>query len=469
MIMKRMRLFTIMCLGALCLGFMSCSDDETADTYQETPVEEEEDSQPGISGSVEGVWEAGTTVIVTGQLRVEAGKSLTIEEGVEVIFNPGDEYGAGIEFMVDGNIYCLGTEDAPILFSIPEEGRSWSNVANCSGLWGGFMLNNGDDNAEALFEHCVIEYTGSPMIETSPSVKAGIYTSGEDNGVQITTSTKFHGNLVVEHCTIRNGYADGIYMEGGNAIIQDNLFYCNGATGGEAVNVKAGTYTVVAYNVMYSPNTNGLKLSSSGQDDTGGRGQSKCLAYNNTIVNAGWRRDGNKGGCIYVEKNILANVFNNLMVNCKYRAQTPSWGDPGIKKGCDAATVVDYNCYISGSVESDYSQDQVEGAVRTPYEGYNSANENYYGQVDCHSLISTSPNDIAISFANFPYDTNKLSNMSYDSSWDFHTTSMAQGATDDTSLATIDGVGNPLTIGENTYTAQAPQPFFGAYGSQSED
>ena len=25
-------------------------------------------------------------------------------------------------------------------------------------------------------------------------------------------------------------------------------------------------------------------------------------AYNNTIINAGWRRDGEKGGCVYVEK-----------------------------------------------------------------------------------------------------------------------------------------------------------------------
>ena len=74
---------------------------------------------------------------------------------------------------------------------------------------------------------------------------------------------------------------------------------------------------------MFSPNTNGLKLSSSGQSET--RKQAKIQAYNNTIINAGWRRDGEKGGCVYAEKNVLANVFNNLMVNCKFRAQTPSY------------------------------------------------------------------------------------------------------------------------------------------------
>ena len=42
------------------------------------------------SGEVSGTWEAYTTVTVTGQLKVPAGKSLTIEEGVEVIFNSSD-------------------------------------------------------------------------------------------------------------------------------------------------------------------------------------------------------------------------------------------------------------------------------------------------------------------------------------------------------------------------------------------
>ena len=82
----------------------------------------------------------------------------------------------------------------------------------------------------------------------------------------------------------------------------------------------------VAGNLLFSPNTNGVKLSSSGQSET--RGQVKVQSYNNTIVNAGWRRDGEKGGCVYAEKNVLANVFNNLMVNCKFRAMTPSFKNP---------------------------------------------------------------------------------------------------------------------------------------------
>lgn len=411
-----------------------------------------------VSGEVSGTWEAYTTVTVTGQLKVPAGKSLTIEEGVEVIFNSADASGAGIEFTVDGNIYCQGTQSAPVLFSIPVNERNYSNVTDCKNLWGGFMLSNTSANAEALFDHCIIEYAGSAMIETSPSVTSGIYTAGEDYGVQITTGPQFKGALVVTNSIIRNGFADGIYMQGGKAIITHNTFSGNGATGGEAVNVKAGTNSVVAYNVIYSPNTNGLKLSSSGQDDAAGRTQAKCVAYNNTIVNAGWRRDGTKGGCIYVEKNILVNVFNNLMVNCKYRAQAPKWGTPGVTDGCDDKSVIDYNCYAAGSIVSTLQQD-IDGETTVPYLNYVS-NKNYADAVDAHSVISKSANDLGVQFANYPFDINKLDNTTYDAAWDFTAISLPNGATDGAGLTGI--VSTSLSVGGKTYTADAPQKFFGA-------
>ena len=411
-----------------------------------------------VEGEVSGTWKAYTTVTVTGQVKVPEGKSLTIEEGVEIIFNSSDAKGTGIELTVDGNIYCQGTQEAPILFSIPASERNYQNVTNCKNLWGGIMLNNKAADAEALFDNCIIEYAGSAMTETSPSVVSGIYTAGEDYGVQITTGPQFKGKLVVNSCIIRYGFADGIYMQGGEAIITHNIFAGNGATGGEAVNVKAGTSTLVAYNVMYSPNTNGLKLSSSGQDDAADRGQAKCVAYNNTIINAGWRRDGTKGGCIYVEKNIQANVFNNLMVNCKYRAQAPKWGTPGVSDGCDDKSVIDYNCYAASSIVSTLQQD-IDDQTTVPYLNYVS-NKNYADAVDAHSLIAKGANDLGLAFASYPIDTNKLDNPLYDDAWNFAATTLPSGATDGSSLTGI--VKTSLQVGGKTYTADAPQQFFGA-------
>ena len=86
-----------------------------------------------------------------------------------------------------------------------------------------------------------------------------------------------------------------------------------------------------------------MKLSSSGQSEE--RGKALVQAYNNTIINAGWRRDGEKAWkCVYAEKNVLANVFNNLMVNCKFRAQTPNYDQPNNpEEGYNDASVIDYN------------------------------------------------------------------------------------------------------------------------------
>ena len=155
------------------------------------------------------------------------------------------------------------------------------------------------------------------------------------------------------------------------------------------------------------------------------------------------------------------------MVNCKFRAMTPSWGNPGIKDGCDLNSKIDYNCYISGSVESPFAQDKEEGGVKTPFAGYNMAHENYYDAVDAHSVIAKAANDINIQFVGFDYNTVGLDNVTFDPSWNFAVTSMVDGATDGSGLFTLsdmDFVNKGLTVGGKVYKAEAPQKFFGAYG-----
>ena len=58
------------------------NDDQT-----EQPTDPDTPGTDGISGEVSGVWEAGSTVSVSGHIVVPEGKSLTIEEGVTVIFS----------------------------------------------------------------------------------------------------------------------------------------------------------------------------------------------------------------------------------------------------------------------------------------------------------------------------------------------------------------------------------------------
>ena len=420
------------------------------DPDQKEPVEPVE-----AAGEVSGVWEAGSTVYVDGHIVVPEGESLTIEEGVTVIFS---DAGVGvnhtaIEFSVDGNLYCLGTAENPVRLTVDESLRTADNTF--AGLWGGIVA--GATCEEMLIDHTIIEYCGGQVIEGSPAAENGYYTAGDDAYPHITTNN-VDGRYVITNSILRNGWSDAIYMMGGNAIIAGNIFSAIGYDGAEAVNVKSGCTVDVTRNIMFSANTNGLKLSSSDQSEV--RHQAKIQAYNNTIIGSGWRRDGEKGGGIYVEENADAGVFNNLLVNCKFRATTPAWDEPGSEDCYDGEhSMIDYNYYASGTVQSSiFYEGQYEddgemllySGVKFPYEGY-AFNHEWYDteKVDVHSVMAkTAEEAVSLNpkFVNFDLNMDPAS-YAFNDSWDFHLTS-----------------GSPALDASKTYTAGDRQPYFGTSG-----
>ena len=455
--MKTKAFFVIAAL-AMVFSMVSCEKDN----IEPEPVPNPEDSTqvvPGgpetVSGNVSGVWEAGSTVYVDGHIVVPEGESLTIEQGVTVVFNDagvGVNH-AAIEFSVDGNLYCLGTEDEPVPLYGGEDPRTAANPFQ--GLWGGIVA--GAPCGEMLIDHTIIEYTGGQVIEGSPAAENGYYTAGDDAYPHITTNN-VDGRYVITNSILRNGWSDAIYMMGGNAIIADNIFSAIGYDGAEAVNVKSGCTVDVTRNIMFSANTNGLKLSSSDQSEV--RHQAQICAYNNTIIGSGWRRDGEKGGGIYVEENADAGVFNNLLVNCKFRATTPAWDEPGSEDCYDGEhSMIDYNYYASGTVESsivfsgEYEDDGeilLYSGVKFPYEGY-AFNHEWYDteKVDVHSVIARTAEEAASldpRFVNFDLNMDPAS-YTFNDSWDFH-------------LA----AGSPALDASKTYTAGDRQPYFGTSG-----
>lgn len=445
--MKTKAIFVI-AAAAMVFSLASCEKDPD----QKEPVEPVE-----AAGEVSGVWEAGSTVYVDGHIVVPEGESLTIEEGVTVIFS---DAGVGvnhtaIEFSVDGNLYCLGTAENPVRLTVDESLRTADNTF--AGLWGGIVA--GATCEEMLIDHTIIEYCGGQVIEGSPAAENGYYTAGDDAYPHITTNN-VDGRYVITNSILRNGWSDAIYMMGGNAIIADNIFSAIGYDGAEAVNVKSGCTVDVTRNIMFSANTNGLKLSSSDQSEV--RHQAQICAYNNTIIGSGWRRDGEKGGGIYAEENADAGVFNNLLVNCKFRATTPAWDEPGSEDCYDGVhSLIDYNYYASGTVESsivfsgEYEDDGetlLYSGVRFPYEGYAFDHEWYDSdKVDVHSVIAKTAEEAASldpMFVNFSLDMDPASYI-FNDSWDFHLQA-----------------GSPALDASKTYTAGDRQPYFGTSGLQ---
>ena len=120
-------------LAAFGTTFVSCSEetDGTENPSGQGGNDQGGDNQGGnaydltVEGNVEGTWTKGSRIHVTGHITVPEGKSLNIEEGVELVFATE---GVGVnhvpvEFIVKGNLYCNGTAENPILMSVPENQR----------------------------------------------------------------------------------------------------------------------------------------------------------------------------------------------------------------------------------------------------------------------------------------------------------------------------------------------------------
>lgn len=416
---------TILAAGLAIFALASCSDDDAEPTPVVPPVVEQ-----SVSGEVSGVWTKGGTYKITGHIQIPAGKSLTIEEGVTVLFSDSV---VKPEVVVLGNLYSLGTAAAPVKFTVPD---AWKTPGNQFGnLWGGLVA--GPNTTELVLSNTILEYGGAVTTEESPSVKAGLYKAEAGEHVPVAYFMNINGKFIVVNSTIRNFNEDGFYIEGGKVIIANNMFYTTGVSGGDAINIKSGVQADVAFNVVYSPNTNALKLSNSGERTP----QAYVVGYNNTIVNAGWRRPTTKGGSIWVESGVRADLYNNLLANDRYGIKRDA-GDPE-----DARSVIANTFYY--------------GADQTTTNQFQPSAEIVKGAND---LISAKAGENDPKFVNYPLTT-AMNNAAFNTQWDFHlqagSPALGKGKTDFTRL-----YAEGLLVNGVTYKSPAPASFAGAFGTK---
>ena len=244
--------------------------------------------------------------------------------------------------------------------------------------------------------------------------------------------------------------------------------------------MKAGVKVDIAYNLCFSVNSNAMKLSSSGQSPD--RHQVLIRAYNNTILNSGWRRSKNlKGGSIFVEKNALASVYNNLIVNCKFMTKTPKLNVPDPDNGADHSSIVDYNFYASGSKEA-ANPNALGVFIPTSYAGYVFDDEDYWHdgrmgtpKIDENSLIATSAGAPDPMFVNYGFNTVALEEDMYNPTWDFHVQAgspVVNGANGKTPRNAFSGDFAPffgttplITVDGKEYKTPLPSAKYGAFGT----
>ncbi|MBC3785880.1 right-handed parallel beta-helix repeat-containing protein [Spirosoma utsteinense] len=417
------QVFILAAFVATVLAGCSTKED-TGNAVAPAPVVKE-----AVSGEVSGVWEKGSTYKITGPLQISEGKSLTIQEGVTVLMSDST---VKPEVIIKGNLYCLGTAASPVRFTVPD---AWKTAKNEFGaLWGGLIA--GPTSAEIVLDNTIIEYGGAVTTEASASVKAGLYKAAAGEHVPALYYPNVNGKLVVINSRLNNQNEDGFYIDGGKVLIANNKIYTTGMSGGDAINIKSGVQADVAFNMIYSPNTNGLKLSNAGDRTP----QAYVVAYNNTIVNAGWRRPTIKGGSIWLEATVRADLYNNLLANDRFGIKR----DKG--KPEDNRSKISNNLYYGFTAEA-ANQFQPSTEIVT----------------GTNDIISKTAGDNDPRFVNYPLNT-EMKNTAFNTAWDFRlqagSPALGKGTTTFTRL-----YAEGLTVGGKLYQSPAPASYIGAHGS----
>jgi len=407
------------------LAAVSCQRDPISPYENKTPVD-----TTGISGYVSGVWAEGTTYKVTGHLEIPEGQSLTIEPGVKVIMSDSI---IQPEFIVRGNLYCLGTSAEPISITVPQ---SWQTSYHEYGnLWGGFVAANTSQDIVML--HVNMGYGGAATTEESPSVKEGLYKAVGGEHLPALYYPNVKGTLIIMNCTFSHFYDDAIYVDGGRTIIAHNSLDAIGGPSDDGINLKSGVTADLAFNFIYSPNTSGLKFS----NDGGRSPQLYVVCYNNTIVNGGWRRPTIKGGSVWLEDGAHADLYNNLLINDRF----------GIKR--DKGNPEDSRSRFYNTFYYGYDQQTVDN--------FQPSEEIIQGMND---VIGDKAGENDPKLVNYPLSTDRYNSL-LDSSWDFHlrggSPALGRGVTD-FNRNFADGI----PVNGVTYTSPDPENYIGAFGLQ---
>ncbi len=217
-------------------------------------------AQTNVSGNQSGTWTlANSPYLVTGEITIPSGQTLTIEPGVEVNFQ------GHFKFTVNGTLLAAGTENDNILFTTDNATLGWhgirltgsqtgSALSYCRIEYGktsdgdypdqhggGVMMNNSD----AVIDHCV--FANNQAVTADNGMGGAIYGMNTTSATQITNCSfidnvayaeggaiKFSGDngANIENCDFLNNTVSygggGICLYGCyNTVIKECLFVGN--------------------------------------------------------------------------------------------------------------------------------------------------------------------------------------------------------------------------------------------------
>ncbi|HPU86411.1 MAG TPA: FlgD immunoglobulin-like domain containing protein, partial [Candidatus Latescibacteria bacterium] len=173
-------------------------------------------------------YKANSPYRVTGTITVPAGNTLTIQPGVDVLFD------ADVQFIVQGSLHAVGTEADSIRF-----------VKGTAPEWGGLRISGGDSSLLAY-----VRVSGSFANNASPGDKGGgMWITGADTRVGL------------EHCVIAynrsSGVSGGVHTESGARITMTSTQIRDNTGGWDAGGLMILGTSVSMTDCIVSGNTSG--------------------------------------------------------------------------------------------------------------------------------------------------------------------------------------------------------------------
>ncbi|OHB38481.1 MAG: hypothetical protein A2Y09_04135 [Planctomycetes bacterium GWA2_39_15] len=235
-----------------------------------------------VSGyiSADTTWtSANSPYVVTGNIVVKSGITLTIEPGITV------KTDSGKSIQVDGTLITKGTSASKITFT-KNSSSNWGYILFSDSSTDAAYDTDGNYTSGSILEYCVVEYAGGASVSDNGAVRI--------NGA----------HPLINYCTIKNNAASGIYVwslsEGtGTLKITNNTISNNSASNGGGIYSSASTSNSSS-TVTISGNTISNNTASS---EGGGIYSYSSSGYSSTVAISGNTISNNtassNGGGIY--------------------------------------------------------------------------------------------------------------------------------------------------------------------------
>ncbi len=366
---------TIISLGVmavLSVGLLgSCKKKKDATTDDENTVvsvppfqigQAVSDASP-LTGSIKGTMLSGKTYSIGGDVVINFGDTLLLQEGVTVCV------GAAKTIVVKGVLISLGTQTKTNSFTMcgvnkvntiaqsqsPTTDPAWGTAGG--GGWCGIQCDTSCRLLVLKWTH--IEFLGAAFAVTQPFV--GGTAGSKSKGI---TFQNPNGDFIMEDSWMYGSIDDAIRLSQGRCSIMRNTFEKCGYVGGDCINAKSGSIGDMAYNLFLGTATNGTKAS-----NKGGIGpQTNIVMYNNTYICGGYRQvQTARSADVNFEEGAKGQAYNNLIVNCKYglRVVGPQPNAAGLPVA-DTINVLYSNNYIYGDSTTVCNQFYPVGYITKP-------------------------------------------------------------------------------------------------------